>query len=57
MFLAYQSSGFSKWELRDTQMHHLGGKAYDNQTGEIIDTKAARIDEENLQRSEKVKTG
>lgn len=34
----------------------LGGKAYNNQTGEIIDTKAARIDEEISKDQEKVKT-
>ncbi|EGP5121546.1 LTA synthase family protein [Enterococcus faecium] len=34
----------------------LGGKAYNNQTGEIIDTKAARIDEEISKYQEKVKT-
>ncbi|MFS1159553.1 LTA synthase family protein [Enterococcus lactis] len=34
----------------------LGGKAYNNQTGEIIDTKAAGIDEEISKDQEKVKT-
>ena len=34
----------------------LGGKAYNNHTGEIIDTKAARIDEEISKDQEKVKT-
>lgn len=34
----------------------LGGKAYNNQTGEIIDTKAAGIDEEISKDQEKVKS-
>ena len=34
----------------------LGGKVYNNQTGEIIDTKAAGIDEEISKDQEKVKT-
>ena len=34
----------------------LGGKAYNNQTGEIIDTKAAGIDEEISKDQGKVKT-
>ncbi|HFD1717516.1 TPA: LTA synthase family protein [Enterococcus faecium] len=34
----------------------LGGKAYNNQTGEIIDTKAAGIDEEISKHQEKVKS-
>ncbi|EOB2809782.1 LTA synthase family protein [Enterococcus faecium] len=34
----------------------LGGKAYNNQTGKIIDTKAAGIDEEISKDQEKVKT-